>query len=113
MTVFYDAEYKCHVINDGTMTAIETDSFDGKCDTYIEGYRIIPAGESWTREDGVVFHGEMITPWKPYTELAATQAGYEKAQADMQVILTEANATIAELDVALLDTTYNYLLMEE
>ena len=73
-----DSEYHCHTTNpDGTFREVETDFFDGKCDTFIEGYRYVPSGESWTRSDGVVFAGEMIAPWKPYAELAAAQAQYE------------------------------------
>ena len=77
-TVNLDSEFKCHITNDGTMTAVETEFFDGKCDAFIEGYRFIPAGESWTREDGEVFRGEMISPWKPYSELDAAQRQYEQ-----------------------------------
>ena len=78
MVVYIDDEFKCHITDDGTMAAIETSFFDGKCDTFIEGYRYIPAGASWTRPDGVVFHGEMITPWKPYHELDNAQREYER-----------------------------------
>ena len=81
--IYIDYEYKCHVTNDGTLTAVETDFFNGKCQTFIEGYRFVPAGESWTREDGKMFHGEMVAPWKNYTELAAAQAQYETDQAEL------------------------------
>lgn len=77
-TIYLDSDFKCHVIDDGTMTAVETDFFDGKCDTFIEGYRFVPFGETWTRSDGVVFQGEMISPWKPYDELDAAQRAYER-----------------------------------
>ena len=76
--IYIDSDFKCHVSDDGTMTTVETDFFDGKCDTFIEGYRFVPAGETWTREDGVAFTGEMIAPGKPYGELAAAQAQYEQ-----------------------------------
>lgn len=59
------------------MKEIETMVFDGKCDEFIEGYRFIPIGESWTREDGEVFYGSMISPWKDYAELDALQRAYE------------------------------------
>ena len=78
MIVYIDSDCKCHISNDGTMTAVETDFFDGKFDAFIEGYRFVPEGESWTRSDGVVFHGEMIAPWKPYNELDAAQREHEK-----------------------------------
>lgn len=77
-TIYIDSEFKCHITNDGTMTAIETDFFDGKCDALVEGYRFVPDGESWTRSDGVMFHGEMITPWKDYAELDAAQREHER-----------------------------------
>ena len=78
--IYIDNDYKCHVTDDGTMTAVETNAFDGKCDAYIEGYRFVPAGENWTREDGVVFQGEMISPWKDWRKLDAAQREYEREQ---------------------------------
>lgn len=93
-TIYIDSDFKCHLADDGTMTAIETTFFDGKCDAFIEGYRFVPSGESWTRNDGVVFHGEMVSPWKDYSELNAAQKQYEKDLADR-----------ADLEKA-----YNYLL---
>ena len=77
-TIYIDSEFKCHVTDDGTMTAVETNCFNGKCDTFIEGYRFVPTGESWTMENGVVFQGEMISPWKDYAELDAAQREYER-----------------------------------
>ena len=76
--IYIDSDYKCHLADDGTMTAVETDFFDGKCDAFIEGYRFVPFGESWTRSDGEVFTGEMIAPWKDYSELDAAQRTYER-----------------------------------
>ena len=77
MTIYIDSDFKCHVANDDSMVAIETDFFNGKCDDYIEGYRFVPDGQSWTREDGEVFYGEMIAPWKNYSELNQAQRDYE------------------------------------
>lgn len=79
-TIYTDSEFKCHTVNDGTMAVVETDYFDGKCKTFIEGYRFVPFGESWTRSDGVVFTGEMIAPWQNYSELDAAQREYERQQ---------------------------------
>ena len=76
--IYIDSEFKCHTSNDGTMIPVETDFFNGKCDAFVEGYRFVPSGESGTREDGVVFDGEMIAPWKPYEELDAVQREYER-----------------------------------
>ena len=77
-TVYIDSEFKCHSTNDGTLTPVETDFFDGKCDTMIEGYRFVPAGESLIREDGAVFQGELAFPWKPLEELDKAQREYER-----------------------------------
>ena len=84
MTVYIDSDFKCHVEAADGLVAVEIDHFDGKCKALIEGYRYIPAGETWTRADGVVFTGEMIAPWKDYSALAAAQTGYEEAAAEMQ-----------------------------
>lgn len=88
-TIYIDSEFKCHISNDGTMTAVETDIFDGKCAAFIEGIRFVPDGESWTREDGVVFTGEMVAPWKPYSELAAYQLQYETMLAEAEAAYQE------------------------
>jgi hypothetical protein len=57
------------------MTAVETNSFDGKCDTFVEGYCYEPKG------NGVA----VLYPWKPYDELDAAQRQYEQALiADMR-----------------------------
>lgn len=88
-TIYIDPEFKCHVSDDGAMQAVETNIFDGKCNAFIDGYRFIPAGKSWTREDGVVFHGEMVSPWMDYSELDAAQREYERQQmADMENALS-------------------------
>ena len=99
MTVYVDKDFCCHVTDDGTMTTVETDFFDGKCDAYIEGYRLIPAGESWTREDGVVFHGEMIAPWRDFRELDAAQRQYERElMSAMAAELADAQAALEMLE---------------
>lgn len=95
MKIYIDAEFKCHTVDDGSMTAVETDFFDGKCDAYIDGYRYVPAGETWVREDGVIFTGEMIAPWKPWDELDVAQREYERQQ------LAAYEAALSEIEAAL------------
>lgn len=98
MKIYIDNEYICHTTNpDGTFREVEIDFFNGKCEAFIMGYRFVPAGESWTREDGTVFYGEMIAPWKDYAELDETQREYEKALiADMQNALNKLGVTLDE-----------------
>ena len=95
-TIYIDNDYKSHVSPGEGLTAVETDAFDGKCRQYIEGYRFVPSGEIWVREDGEVFTGEMVTPWRPYEILAELQAVYEEEQ-------DKATAEIA----ALVEEVYN------
>lgn len=95
MTVYLDVEWKCHISGDDTMISVETAAFDGKCDTYIEGYRFVPSGRTWVREDGVEFSGEMIAPWKPWQVLEEAQREYER-----QLIL-EYEAALREIEEAL------------
>ena len=90
MTIYIDGDYKCHTSPGDGLAAVETDAFDGKCSRYIRGYRFVPAGQTWTREDGVVFAGEMIAPAEDSRILEAAQAAYEEAMTkaeDMQAAL--------------------------
>lgn len=90
MTIYIDSDYKCYISPADGLTAVDTNVFDNKCRQFIEGYRFVPTGESWTREDGQVFHGEMVAPWQPYEILVEFQAIYEEEkakQADMAAAL--------------------------
>lgn len=78
MTVYIDSDFKCHLSSADGLTAVETDFFDGKCPEYIEGYRLVPEGQVWTREDGTVFRGLMIASCKPWNELDKAQLEYER-----------------------------------
>lgn len=90
MTIYIDSDYKCYVSSAEGRRAIETGFFDGKCPEWIESYRFVPAGETWTREDGEVFKGEMTAPWKDLGEAYAAQAAYVTAQnAQYEAALTE------------------------
>jgi hypothetical protein len=97
-TIYLDSEFKCHVADDGTMTSIETEFFDDKCDSFIEGYRLIPAGMSWTRSDGTTFIGEMVAPWKDYAILEAYQEQYERDQAEIEDMRTALNTMEVNVD---------------
>ena len=94
-TIYIDSEFRCHTVNDGNMKAVETESFDGACAFLVEGYRFVPSGETWTREDGVEFTGEMVAPWKDFSELDAAQREYERH------LLAEYEAALSEIEKAL------------
>ena len=81
MKIYIDSEFKCHTTNpDGAFREFDVPYFDGKCKTFIEGYRYCPEGESYPRDDGEVFYGECVAPWKPYEELDAAQREYEQVK---------------------------------
>lgn len=80
-TIYLDSDFRCHLENDGTMTVVQTDTFDGKADAYIEGYRYVPEGQIWTRSDGVTFQGLMVSPAENYNSLIKAQEQYELDEA--------------------------------
>ena len=87
--IYIDSEYRCYAEPAEGLAAVEVPFFEGKCRRFIEGYRYVPEGETWVREDGEVFHGEMIAPHVDYALLAAYQEQYEQ-------MLAELNAAYAE-----------------
>ncbi len=94
MIIYIDTDFKCHISPAEGLTAVEADFFDGKCAEYIEGYRFITAGETWTREDGIEFSGEMFAPWRDWYELDDAQRKYERQQ------LADAQAALKILEVS-------------
>ena len=80
MTIYIDSDYKCYVSAAEGRRAIETNEFDGKCSEWIESFRFVPAGETWTREDGEEFRGKMTAPGKDWGEAYAAQMVYVTAQ---------------------------------
>ena len=96
MKIYIDNDFKCHISDpDGVYTAVDADYFDGKCQQYIEGYRYIPDGETWTRPDGVTFSGEMIAPWRDWRTLDDAQRAYEREQ------LAAYEQALSEIEAAL------------
>ena len=80
MTIYIDSDYKCYVSAAEGRRPIETNEFDGKCAEWIESFRFVPAGETWTREDGEEFRGGMTAPWKDLGNAYAAQTAYVTAQ---------------------------------
>lgn len=102
MQIYIDADFKCHTALKEGRTALETDFFEGMCAAYIEGYRFVPAGKTWTAADGTVYPGEMITPWKPWAELDAKQREYEREQYEtLTAQNAEYEAALSEIETAL------------
>ena len=90
MTIYIDNDYKCYVSAADGRRAVETNFFDGKCPEWIESYRFVPAGETWVEPNGVMFRGEMVSPWKDLGNAYAAQAAYVTAQnAQYEVALSE------------------------
>lgn len=85
-TIYVDSEFKCHVTNDGTMTAVETAGFDGMCDTFVEGFCYEDTG-----------NGIAIYPWKDVDELDAAQREYE---AELLAELQANSIPISELETS-------------
>ena len=94
MTIYIDNDYKCYVSAAEGRKAIETNEFDGKCPEWIESYRFVPEGETWTREDGEAFTN-MAAPWKDLGEAYVAQAAYATAQN------AQYEAALAEIEAAL------------
>ena len=95
MTIYIDDDYKCHVSNAEGRRAVETNFFDGKCPEWIESFHFVPAGETWVKENGEMFRGEMVSPWKDLGEAYAAQAAYVTAQnAQYEAALTEIEAAL-------------------
>ena len=82
MMIYIDDEYKCHTADAEGYRPFDVPFMDGKCRQFIEGYRYIPTDETWEREDGTIFKGEMTAPWVDYVILSAAQEAYEEAFAD-------------------------------
>ena len=95
MTIYIDSDYKCYVSSAEGCRAIETGFFDGKCAEWIESFRFVPEGDTWTREDGEEFLGEMVAPWKDLSEAYTAQIAYlERQNAQYEAALTEIEAAL-------------------
>ena len=94
MTIYINDDYKCYVSAADGRRAIETNEFDGKCEEWIESFRYVPAGETWTREDGEIFTN-MTAPWKDLSEAYVAQADYLAQQnRQYEAALTEIEAAL-------------------
>ena len=68
MKIYIDSDFRCHTSNpEGTFREVETPVFDGKCQTFIEGY-------CYDDSNGYAH----IYPWKDYSELDSAQREFER-----------------------------------
>lgn len=104
MKIYIDEDFRCYTAPKEGRTALETDFFEGKCAAYVEGYRFVPAGKTWTAADGTVYSGEMITPWQSWEKLDAAQRAYERERA---AALEAQNAELVEAMAAMVEDIYN------
>lgn len=99
MTYYLDSDFRLHLENDGTMQQWEDVEgfFDGMPGSFVEGYRVVPEGQTWVRNDGRTFGGLMITPAVPMNQFMMTalkEAADESA--DKEAALALLGVTIDE-----------------
>lgn len=94
MTVYIDTDCKVYASPAEGRAEHEDSFFDNKCTNLVESYRYVPAGETWTREDGEEFTG-MIAPWRDIRQYDGEQQQYLLEQ------LTAARAESADMQAAL------------
>ena len=102
MTIYIDKDFRCFAEPEEGLEAVETGFFDGKAPCYIEGYRFIPAGHSWTGEDGTVYLGEAAFPVTDWEALDKIQRVYEREQYEaLTTQNAEYEAALSEIEAAL------------
>ena len=50
MKIYIDSDFKCHTKPGDGLREFETRFFSNVPDAYVEGYRYVPAGETWVRK---------------------------------------------------------------
>ena len=78
MKIYVDLTNGCKVSTVPALGRIAAEDafFDNKCPNLIESYRYVPAGATWTREDGVAFAGPMVAPWRDIRQYDGEQQQY-------------------------------------
>ena len=90
MTIYIDDDFKCYTEDADGLRPVETDFFDGKVAAFIGGYHFVPEGETWTRDDGAIFAGQMICPHVDYNLLDAAQREDEREALEILGAIGEA-----------------------
>ena len=97
MKIYIDADCRCHSSPAEGLREFDVPFFEGKCPAYIEGTRYVPPGETWTRSDGKVFTGEMISPAID----SRVREAYQKQYEAMLPELEQTKSDLADADAAL------------
>ena len=96
-TYYLDSDFRVH-LDDGKGRIPWNDEhgfFDEKCRAYVEGFRVIPDGMTWTASDGTQYTGFMISACVDYATLdkaQAEQSGMRNAMDAAGVMLTDEQA---------------------
>lgn len=117
MKIYIDTDFKCHTKPGDGLREFETKFFSNVPDAYIEGYRYVPAGETWVRKEPIYnmdhevvgeseteFIGEMTAPWKPWDELDKILLEYERTQ---NRELNAQNAELVDAMASMVEDVYN------
>lgn len=89
--IYIDSECKAHVTEAEGRTALEVDMFDGFADEFVEGFIVVPEGQTAKHPDGRTLEGFTIAQWKSSDELEEYQREYEKELASAALILLGGN----------------------
>lgn len=100
-TYYLDQDCRIHFEQDKDGTLLpwtdEDGMFDGKCESYIRGFRVVPKGCTWTRHDGAMFHGMMVAPAVEFGILTTAQE--DKVKADKKTLaLSQAGADLVKVN---------------
>lgn len=63
VTVYLDADLRCYAEAAEGLRAVETAALVGRKTEEYPRLRLVPLGETWRREDGALFRGEMLIPF--------------------------------------------------
>lgn len=95
MKIYIDSDFRCHTSNpEGNYREFDVPYFDDKCVSFIEGYRYVPLGETWQREDGEEFKGEMVAPAVDYDPLGIAQSQYERQDMENALAILLGGGTV-------------------
>ena len=79
MIIYIDKNYKCYTKNTyNNYRIVDVPFFNGKCETFIEGFHFIPYGEKFKKDTGEIVIGPAIFPHKDLILLETIQRLYEE-----------------------------------